>query len=243
MQMFSDIFQSELRSKGKEMMVLMNGDMSVEHDAEDYSRIDNTISYEPETSINYEVGAHLNLFGGRVNADFSAFCMRINDQQLSVMADRYGYGRMMVNAGRSRSLGAEVAFRGNAFGGRMTWAATYSWVQSTFRRYTDSVTVATDKGLATEKRDYRGNHVPFVPQHNFSIMADWRMDISQNGLLRSMVLGVDMKELDRGRKVYEFLSKMYDFNEPRDRDMVMDCALEVGFVQLCSEITIRETEK
>lgn len=192
LQMFSDIFQSELRSKGKEMMVLMNGDMSVEHDAEDYSRIDNTISYEPETSINYEVGAHLNLFGGRVNADFSAFCMRINDQQLSVMADRYGYGRMMVNAGRSRSLGAEVAFRGNAFGGRMTWAATYSWVQSTFRRYTDSVTVATDKGLATEKRDYRGNHVPFVPQHNFSIMADWRMDISQNGLLRSMVLGVDL---------------------------------------------------
>lgn len=53
----------------------------------------------------------------------------------------------------------------------------------------------------------------------------------------------DMKELDRGRKVYEFLSKMYDFNEPRDRDMVMDCALEVGFVQLCSEITIRETQK
>lgn len=53
----------------------------------------------------------------------------------------------------------------------------------------------------------------------------------------------DMKELDRGKKVYEFLSKMYDFNESRDRNMVMDCALEAGFVQLCSEITIRETEK
>lgn len=53
----------------------------------------------------------------------------------------------------------------------------------------------------------------------------------------------DMEEKDRGRKVYEFLSKMYDFNEAKDKDMVMDCALEVGFVQLCSEITIRETEK
>lgn len=53
----------------------------------------------------------------------------------------------------------------------------------------------------------------------------------------------DMDEKDRGSKVYEFLSKMYDFNEPKDKDMVMDCALEVGFVQLCSEITIRETEK
>lgn len=53
----------------------------------------------------------------------------------------------------------------------------------------------------------------------------------------------DMEEKDRGSKVYEFLSKMYDFNEAKDKDMVMDCALEVGFVQLCSEITIRETEK
>ena len=53
----------------------------------------------------------------------------------------------------------------------------------------------------------------------------------------------DMEEEGRGSKVYEFLSKMYNFDEPRDRDMVMDCALEAGFVQLCSEISIRETEK
>jgi hypothetical protein len=53
----------------------------------------------------------------------------------------------------------------------------------------------------------------------------------------------DMEEEDRGSKVYEFLSKMYDFKEAKDKDMVMDCALEVGFVQLCSEITIQETEK
>lgn len=53
----------------------------------------------------------------------------------------------------------------------------------------------------------------------------------------------DMKEEARGRTVYEFLTKMYDFSNPRDKDMVMDCALETGFVQLCSEITIQETEK
>jgi len=53
----------------------------------------------------------------------------------------------------------------------------------------------------------------------------------------------DMEEKDRGSRVYEFLSKMYDFNELKDKDMVMDCALEVGFAQLCSEITIQETEK
>lgn len=53
----------------------------------------------------------------------------------------------------------------------------------------------------------------------------------------------DMEEKDQGRKVYEFLSQMYDFNDSKNKDMVMDCALETGFIQLCSEITIRETEK
>lgn len=192
LQMFSDIFQSEQRAQGSKLMQLMRGDVTVEHDAEDYGRINNTISYEPETSVNYEAGAHLNMFGGRLHADVSAFCMSISNQQLSVMADRYGYGRMMVNAGRSRSMGAEAALRGSAFGGRMTWAATYGYVSSTFRRYTDSVTVATADGTGTEVRDYRGNTVPFVPQHTFSAMADWRIDLSRGGLLKAVTVGADV---------------------------------------------------
>lgn len=192
LQMFSDIFQSEQKSLGAQLMQLMRGDMTVPHSADDYSRINNTISYEPETSMNYEAGAHLNLFGGRLRADVSAYYMRITNQQLSVMADRYGYGRMMINAGRSGSAGAEVALRGDGFGGRLTWAATYSYVSSTFRRYTDSVTVSTPEGTATECRNYRGNHTPFVPEHTFSGMAEWRFDILRGGRLKSVAVGADV---------------------------------------------------
>lgn len=53
----------------------------------------------------------------------------------------------------------------------------------------------------------------------------------------------NMEEENRSQKVYELLSKMYDFEKEKDKEMVIDCALETGFVQLCSEITIHETEK
>lgn len=53
----------------------------------------------------------------------------------------------------------------------------------------------------------------------------------------------NMEEEGRGKKVYELLAQMYDFDKEEDKEMVMECALEAGFVQLCSEIIIRETEK
>ncbi len=52
----------------------------------------------------------------------------------------------------------------------------------------------------------------------------------------------NMEEEERGQKVYELLSQMYDFEKEKDREMVMECALEAGFIQLCNEITIQEAE-
>lgn len=193
LQMFSDIFQTEQRALGMKLMQLMQGDMTVEHTAADYDRINKTISYKPETSWNYEAGAHLNLFGGRVHADLAAFMMQVHNQQLSVLADRYGYGRMMVNAGRSRSLGVEASLRGSAFDDRMTWAVTYGYVHSTFRSYADSVSVTADDGTSRrEARDYRGRYVPFVPQHTLSASADYRIPVRTDGLLKTVTLGANV---------------------------------------------------
>ena len=219
LQMFSDIFQTEQRSLGRQLMQLMRGDVMVEHGPEDYSLVNNTISYKPETSWNYEAGAHLNLFDNRVHADVAAYFMQIRNQQLSVMAANYGYGRMMVNAGRSSSLGAELTLRGSGFDGRMTWAATYGFVHSTFRSYTDVVSVrdggetyeenrnaadgSREESLSAvggdheEARSYRGRYVPFIPRHTFSATADWRFPISTTGLLRSVTLGADVSGLGK----------------------------------------------
>ena len=191
LQMFSDIFQTEQRSLGAKMAGLTKGDMTIEHDADDYDNVNNTIAYEPEESWNYEVGAHLNLFDGKVQLDFATFYMRIQNQQLSVMAGNFGYGRMMVNAGRSSSCGAELSLRGSALADRLTWAASYGFTASTFRNYTDSMTVVVDGKPSTQAIDYRGNKVPFVPAHTMSLLADYRFPVG-TGILKNVIAGANI---------------------------------------------------
>lgn len=190
LQMFSDIFRSEQSSLGMKLMQLMQGDMTIEHGAEDYENINRTITYKPEVSWNYELGTHLNLFNGKVHADASVYYMRISNQQLSVMAGDYGYGRMMVNAGKSCSYGLEIGLRGKAAHDKLTWSATYSYTHSTFTQYTDSVK-STD-GSGYELKDYKGKYVPFVPRHTFSAVADYRFDLSRDGLVKSLTVGADV---------------------------------------------------
>lgn len=193
LQMFSDIFQTEQRNMAKGMAALMQGDLNVTHDEKDYENINNTISYKPEESWSYEAGTHLNLLGKRVHADVSVFYMRIQNQQLSVMAGNYGYGRMMVNAGRSASCGVDVTLRGSAFDDRLSWNAIYGYTNSSFRNYSDQTTIVGADGKSqTVDVDYRGKKVPFVPAHTMSVSADYRLPISQRTILKNIVVGANV---------------------------------------------------
>ena len=155
-QMFSDIFSNEQREIGKGFAEMAKGDWTIEHTAEYYAEVEETIKYKPETSWNYELGTHLNLFGGKLHADAAVYYMRVHDLQLSVMAGDYGYGRQMINAGRSSSCGLELSLRGTALDNHFTWAATYGYTHS-------------------QLLDYKDNKVPFIPSHTFSAMTDYRI--------------------------------------------------------------------
>ena len=181
-QMFSDILQTELSNHGNSRQSI-----DITHTEQDYQNIIETISYEPETSWNYEVGTHLNLPSGRIQIDAAAYLMQVRNQQLSVMAGTYGFGRMMVNAGRSTSYGLEVSLRGHALSDRLTYSASYGFTHATFRHYTDSIRTAD----GTQAVDYRGKHVPFVPQHNFACTADWLIPVSASSL-RSLTIGLNV---------------------------------------------------
>lgn len=163
-QMFSDVLQTELNANRSQAM---RGDYHVKHTEEDYQRIDKTIAYKPETSWNYEAGAHLNLFDNMLHFDLSAFYMKVTNQQLSVMAGNYGFGRMMVNAGKSHSCGIEAALRGQLFDGKFDWAMSYGYTRSKFDKYVD--------GEGEDAVDYKGKYVPYVPQHTMAAMADYRL--------------------------------------------------------------------
>lgn len=163
-QMFSDVLQTELNANRSQAM---RGDYHIPHTEEDYQRIDKTIAYKPETSWNYEAGAHLNLFDNMLHFDLSAFYMKVTNQQLSVMAGNYGFGRMMVNAGKSHSCGVEAALRGQLFDGKFDWAMSYGYTRSKFDQYVD--------GEGEDAVDYKGKYVPYVPQHTMAAMADYRL--------------------------------------------------------------------
>ena len=178
-QMFSDILQTELNEHRQDAM---KGDYDVPHTAEDYRRINETIAYKPETSWNFELGAHLNLFQQKLHWDMAAFYMRIQDQQLSVMAGNYGYGRMMVNAGRSHSCGLETTLRGAALDSHFNWGLTYGYTRAVFDEY-------EDKDTAGNPVSYKDRYVPYVPQHTLSVQADYRWDFSRS-LLRSLTFGL-----------------------------------------------------
>ena len=184
-QLFSDILQADLGN----MSNMRNSDYEVPHTEQDYADIEEAISYKPEESWNYEVGAHLNLFGNKLHADVAAFYTQLRNQQLTVMAPEYGFGRMTVNAGKSRSLGAEVALRGNLAEGHLTWAATYSYTNAKFVDFKDFVKV---NNVNTEV-NYKDNYIPYVPQHAFSAAADYRIDLRDDRVLRSVTIGANVQ--------------------------------------------------
>ena len=69
--------------------------------------VKSAVEYKPEYTWNYEIGTHLSLFDGKLQADLAAFYMSTKDQQLSQMAES-GLGRITVNAGESESYGVEA---------------------------------------------------------------------------------------------------------------------------------------
>ena len=130
------------------------------------------VVFKPEYAWNYELGGHFNMGGelsdgdlkvAKVQLDAALFYSRIFDQQIARFAPS-GLGRMMVNAGKSRSLGGELSLRWRP---SLHWnfLMGYGFTRATF---TDYDTSADDKGA-----DYSGNYVPFVPMHTLNADASY----------------------------------------------------------------------
>lgn len=144
-QMFSDILQEKLKWKMASGL--------------DYEEPD-IMSYRPEYSWNYEVGGHFSCLEGQVRGDFALFWIDCRDQQLTVFPAGQGTGRMMTNAGRTRSLGAEVSIQ-YAPWREVELNAAYG--------FTDARFVSYDNG----QEDFAGKHIPYAPQHTLSADAVW----------------------------------------------------------------------
>lgn len=136
-QMFSDVLQQRLMK--------MVG-IGVQYD------VDKMVGYKPEKAWNYELGGHFECWGGRVQSDMDFFFMDCRDRQLTVFPPGTTTGRMMTNAGKTHSWGAEFAM--SIIPTELTrMNVSYGFTHATFKDYNDG------------KVDHSGKRVPYAPMH------------------------------------------------------------------------------
>lgn len=166
-QIFSDIIQ------GRMMNGLM-ADLGVYLDNPMPSVGAEHTVYDPEEAWNYELGIRF-INRQHIQAQVNAYYMDGYNQQLTVFPPGKSTGRMMTNAGRSRSIGTEAQL--SIYGEHFCTQFSYSLCDARFVRYFDG------------NNDYSGNSVPFIPKNTFYAGADWRIPVSAN----SVVLHADMR--------------------------------------------------
>ena len=131
-------------------------------------------AYRPEKSWNVELGGHFSTRDARFTADVALFWIECFDQQLTTFPKGQTTGRMMTNAGRTRSFGAEVSLRAELHRNLHAWAS-YGYTNARFRRFVDGT------------EDYAGNHIPYAPEHTLSVGATYSVPLSVSWAERFVV--------------------------------------------------------
>ena len=144
-QMFSDVLQQK---------VMESMGLAMVYD------VDDIVTYRPEISWNYELGFRASRLDGGLTAEAVGFFIDCRDQQLTVFPPGTVTGRIMTNAGRTRSLGAELSARWSPTED-ITVTSAYGYTNATFREY--------DNGRA----DFRGKRLPYAPAHTLFASASW----------------------------------------------------------------------
>ena len=118
--------------------------------------VEKLCAYNPEHSYNLELGGHFATHDGAFTADASLFYIECIDQQLTVFPDENSTGRMMTNAGRTRSFGAEVSATVR-LAKTLVLRGSYGYTNAKFRQFVSG-------GV-----DYAGNYIPYAPKNSLSL--------------------------------------------------------------------------
>lgn len=136
-QMFSDILQQTMMSQSGVGTTY---------------NVDDVIAYKPEESWNYEINFASSMMDGVLCLDATLFYIDCRNQQMTMFPEGSTTGRIMANAGRTRSLGGELA---------VTWNPVRQWNVNVAYGLADARFRRFDNGLV----DCKGNHVPYAPEN------------------------------------------------------------------------------
>lgn len=162
-----------------------------------YQQLDvmDIITYDPEESWNFELGGHFSTTDARFSGDVALFWIECFNQQLTVFPEGQTTGRMMTNAGRTRSFGAEVSFNAHITEG-LNFSGAYGYTNARFHEFKDGV------------NDYAGNIIPYAPQNTVSATLSYTF-----GLETDWLDGITISATGRGAgKIY--WNERNDFYQP-----------------------------
>ena len=140
-QMFSEVLQRKLKNS---MGLSQNID------------VDQLCAYDPEHSYNLELGGHFGTNDGAFTADASLFYIECVDQQLTIFPNEDSTGRMMTNAGRTRSFGAELSATAR-LAKTLVLSGSYGYTNAKFKKFVSG-------GV-----NYAGNFIPYAPKNSLSL--------------------------------------------------------------------------
>lgn len=163
-QMFSDVLQQRL------MNIMGIGN---KYELEDI------VSYKPEKSWNYELGSHLSFPDQNLSLELSAFYIDCRDQQLTTFPDGTTTGRIMTNAGKTRSFGTEImlSYSPNE---KFDFTASYGYTNARFRQYFNGI------------YDFKGKKLPYIPENTIFLQALYNLTINQDKGL-DMIFDINMR--------------------------------------------------
>ena len=172
-QIFSDILQSKMMN---DMMDALGIELDSAVGTTTYDSAEAT-RYKPETSWNFEIGTHITPTAG-LNIDAAIYWIECFNQQVTVLPQGNNTGRMMSNAARAYSIGAELSasycYRG------LTLRGDYGYTNARFRSYDDGTAI------------YDGNRLPYAPTNTVSLQAAYSWDID-NPALHQVTLMADWR--------------------------------------------------
>ncbi|GHV65699.1 TonB-dependent receptor [Bacteroidia bacterium] len=180
-QIFSDILQNQMMSDLLDALGvhLDNSGSSYDPNA--------AIAYKPECNWNYEIGSHLHFFENKLFVNAAIFYIDCYDQQLTVFPSGKTTGRMMSNAGRTNSYGAEIEASYTYQDLRLL--GSYGHTTARFRTYSDG------------NEDFAGKYVPYAPQNTAYLCGEYQLNLKKSSVLNSLtnhiLLRVDWRGIGR----------------------------------------------
>ncbi len=137
--------------------------------------------YKPEESLNYEIGGNLSLLDDRLSLAASLFYIDCTNQQLTIHPTT-GTGRIMSNAGESRSYGCEVAARYDI--GHFTINAAYGYTNAKFEKF-------TNEGIS-----YKGKQLPYAPRKTASLNVAYKIPVART-IANHLILNIGWNGIGR----------------------------------------------